>query len=73
LNVGKSGVRHKGHIRLKPLLYRNKHQPIHQNLSQYKLTLQASRNYCKKRKIDDAKKTYVCIVVEKITKLEIAL
>jgi 23S rRNA-/tRNA-specific pseudouridylate synthase len=43
-----------------------------QSLSQCKLTLQASRSYHKKRKSDDAKKTYVCIVAEKITKLEIA-
>jgi hypothetical protein len=28
---------------------------MHQSLSRCKLTLQGSRNYCKRRKIDDAK------------------
>jgi hypothetical protein len=45
---------------------------MHQNLSQCKLTLQVSRNYRKRRKTDNAKKTCICIVAEKITKLEIA-
>jgi hypothetical protein len=38
---------------------------MHQGLSQYKLILRASRSYYKRRKIDDAKKTCVCIVVKK--------
>jgi hypothetical protein len=42
-------------------------------LSRCKLTLQASRSYCKKEKTDYAKKTCNCIVAEKITKLEIVL
>ena len=42
-------------------------------MSQCKLTLLYSRNYYKRRKSDDTKKTCICIVAEKITKLEICL
>ena len=73
LSVDKSNIRYKGRIRLKPIFHGNKYQPMHQSMSKNKLTLQASRNYCKRRKNDNAKKTYICIVAEEITKLEIAL
>jgi hypothetical protein len=73
LSCDKNDVQHKNYIRLKLLSHGNKHQPIYQYLSWYKLTPQDSRNYHERKMIDNAKKTCVCIVAEKITKFEIVL
>jgi hypothetical protein len=62
-----------GHIKLKPLLHGNKHQLMDQSLSQCKSILQTSKNCRKRRKTDNVKKAYACIVTEKINKLENAL
>jgi hypothetical protein len=69
LSVDRNGVQYKDCIRLKLLFHENKHQ----YMNECKLTPQDSRSYRKRKTIDKKKKPCVCIVAEKITKLEIVL